>query len=515
MNTGLNFSPASPQSPTVPPTDPRMNKPVNGLAMAPQVAQMPAHAAPPMRTAQPAPVSQPAPAAPAAPVQAPFGTNGLAAMAPKPRQQPGGFGKLAQSFARGMSPEGFAAGQKGAQDERMTQLAEMQEKAKASLIWMQQTAAQPTPQARAAFTLQNAQAIAQATGQPVDQVMQSATDPNAFSDESIQQGIAQFSAFAGIAPEKPEYQGAQLGDGGYGVLNKATGKFEVVQNPDEPERKTGKDVNGYERYLDTGELVFDGVNKVDPEMTPYQRESLALQRQRMEQGGGAGAAPSGYRWKQDGSLEKIPGGPADKQASEYTPAQAGKYKAQASGLSSIEFALNEYRDAVNEHGTKLIANPNDADVAKLEAAHNSLMMLLKSPDMFALGVLTGPDLELLEKSVTPPTGWKSAGANAKTIGARLNVIDRFLAQRRGQIPPEFVQAGPARNGQSGQHLIPGARPTQQAQQPEPDDMDAHIDSLFGDLGDGEDAGGVPDGIDPEDWNWLSPEEQQDYLAGSN
>lgn len=209
---------------------------------------------------------------------------------------------------------------------------------------------------------------------------------------------------------------------------------------------------------------------------------------------------------------------AAKNQSEYTPAQAAKYKAQAGGLDSIKFALGEYRDAVNRHGTKLIANPNDSDVAELEAAHNSLMMLLKSPDMFALGVLTGPDLELLEKSVTPPTGMKSFGANADTIGTRLNVLDRFLAQKYGQIPPEFVP--PSKQSGGNGNLLPSsaggfmntvrglANAPKGPQQADP--MEAHIDSLFGNLEDE-----VPDGMDPENWKYLTPEEQQDYLAGNN
>jgi hypothetical protein len=48
-------------------------------------------------------------------------------------------------------------------------------------------------------------------------------------------------------------------------------------------------------------------------ITPYQRESLDLRRQRIAQmGGGQSKPPSGYRWGANGNLEPIPGGPADK-----------------------------------------------------------------------------------------------------------------------------------------------------------------------------------------------------------
>jgi hypothetical protein len=68
----------------------------------------------------------------------------------------------------------------------------------------------------------------------------------------------------------------------------------------------------FSRSYKTADTVSD--------MTPYQKESLALQKQRLdfdrdkmnapEAGAGRGAAPAGYRWTPEGNQEPIPGGPA-------------------------------------------------------------------------------------------------------------------------------------------------------------------------------------------------------------
>jgi hypothetical protein len=144
--------------------------------------------------------------------------------------------------------------------------------------------------------------------------------------------------------------------------------------------------------------------------------------------------------------------------------------------------------------------------------------------MFALGVLTGPDLEILEKSVTPPTGFKSFGANAETISRRLGVLDRFIAQQRGQIPQEIIEkVGPGQRQRQQSspeeaviNMLPeslrerarqelAARNGQQQRQ-STDDIDpaleAAIDEAFA-LDDDE----IPDGVTPEEWEAMDEQDR--------
>ena len=59
-------------------------------------------------------------------------------------------------------------------------------------------------------------------------------------------------------------------------------------------------------------------------------------------GAGVGRAPSGYRYRQDGTLEAIPGGPADK--SDATPAAEAKDNARTQARSNVSSVLQKLAD---------------------------------------------------------------------------------------------------------------------------------------------------------------------------
>lgn len=438
--------------------------------------------------------------------------------APQPQAKPNPWGNALKGFASGfLGPDKTRAMDQNFADDK-------QKKAKAALIWMQQTAQLPAEQ-RAQFTLRNAQTIASETGQPYERIIASAQDPNGFSDDAMKGAIAQFSAMAGVAPDIPEkmseYQAAQIAQQEAQAKQPkpfSTNNGIVVWDPESAKATLAYDTTPDEKPPWVGAVKnAQGQWEFDPNYIKGYRQ---MHPQSPSSSGNA--PPSGYRWVAgaDGqpALEKIPGGPADKPEIEYTPGQKAKFTQQATALNSIEFAADEYRNAVKKFGTRLIANPNDPNTAELEAAHTNLMMVLKSPEMFALGVLTGPDLDILEKSVTPPTGFKSFGANSETISRRLDVLNRFLAQKRGQIPEEIVdkvgsgkeapQAGPAGIMRGISDAVKGAVG---GEQPTETDISPDIEALLDDaLGpDEEDA---PEGWDPEDWQYLTPEEKREALG---
>lgn len=135
---------------------------------------------------------------------------------PQPEIQPqrpaNPYGGILRGLATGM----LGSEKVGALDQQADE--QKKAKAKAALTWMQQTAAQPVEK-RAAFTLQYAQDIADATGQPYERIVQRAQTPEEFSDEKVNQGIASLSAQLGEGPEKKTYQGVPLGNGGFGVFD--------------------------------------------------------------------------------------------------------------------------------------------------------------------------------------------------------------------------------------------------------------------------------------------------------
>ena len=68
---------------------------------------------------------------------------------------------------------------------------------------------------------------------------------------------------------------------------------------------------------------------------------------------------------------------------------------------SIERVIGKIRALYNTHGTKVL--PSEAR-ARMEALATELYASMKGPDQYALGVLAGPDMALLQKTIPEPTG---------------------------------------------------------------------------------------------------------------
>lgn len=260
--------------------------------------------------------------------------------------------------------------------------------------------------------------------------------------------------------------------------------------------------------------------------------------------------PSGYRWKSDGTLERIPGGPADKPAGpEYTQKQVTDYTNSAKTLDALEGAVNQYQSLIDTYGPQLwdrnlnpLDNPGVRTVAaaKLDAARTAVDIQIK--ELFNLGVLNGPDLDIIRGAIPDLTGGEALGSSKENAKASLGIIYDYIKRGRNQVPEQFIQkARPngAPQGTADQQYspdqvaqakaalanwdrIPAAFKTPQMRamaekiagvgdqaQADPTE-DAFIDGLFP-----EDAGDqVPDGVDPQDWEYFTPEMKQQYLAGA-
>lgn len=190
-------------------------------------------------------------------------------------------------------------------------------------------------------------------------------------------------------------------------------------------------------------------------MSPSERDASArgwagnnLARQRLEfdMGGGAdvgpgqagmvrqfGKPPAGYRWKQDGTLEAIPGGPTDIKAGELG-AKADQRKAAAAGAAeNVLSAVSDARKLVGINtagvGSSLAAIPGtDArDLqSKLETIKANLgfdrlqQMREQSPTGGALGAVAVQELTALQSTVAS----LDQGQSRAELKKSLEKIDR-------------------------------------------------------------------------------------------
>ncbi len=174
--------------------------------------------------------------------------------------------------------------------------------------------------------------------------------------------------------------------------------------------------------------------------------NLARQRLEFDMGGGAdvgpgqagmvrqfGKPPAGYRWKQDGTLEAIPGGPTDIKAGELG-AKAEQRKAAAAGAAeNVLSAVSDARNLVGINtagvGSSLAAIPGtDArDLqSKLETIKANLgfdrlqQMREQSPTGGALGAVAVQELTALQSTVAS----LDQGQSRAELKKSLEKIDR-------------------------------------------------------------------------------------------
>lgn len=138
------------------------------------------------------------------------------------------------------------------------------------------------------------------------------------------------------------------------------------------------------------------------------KDRLSLDRE----GAGAGKAPQGYRFKADGSLEAIPGGPADIKAGELGAKTEAKKASTIAQASSVLDTIDEARGLVGittaGFGSALARVPtSDARnlKAKLETVKANLgfdrlqQMRDQSPTGGALGAVAVQELTALQSTV--------------------------------------------------------------------------------------------------------------------
>jgi hypothetical protein len=81
---------------------------------------------------------------------------------------------------------------------------------------------------------------------------------------------------------------------------------------------------------------------------------------------------------------------------------AKKFKSGSAAAMTLLNNLNEFQGLIGKHGAELM--PGDAK-NRLNSLARDIQLSAKNEDLYSLGVLTGPDLKLLEEIIDAPTGF--------------------------------------------------------------------------------------------------------------
>lgn len=127
-----------------------------------------------------------------------------------------------------------------------------------------------------------------------------------------------------------------------------------------------------------------------------------------------GKAPPGYRWTEGGDLQAITGGPGDK-----LPESQQK---QVVGVNNLNNAIKEYRSELERYGPADSLRPDAR--ATMGTKYNNMM--LQAKEAYNLGVLNGPDLQILQSVITDPRSLTGAITSKKALDTQASELARIM-----------------------------------------------------------------------------------------
>ena len=181
------------------------------------------------------------------------------------------------------------------------------------------------------------------------------------------------------------------------------------------------------------------------QLTPYQKQSLALQ--------ASGQNKPQLLETSNGYVAVNPNNPSQAIPVMFNgqpvigskgnlPEAANK---QVTGATNLKSAIDNYKDTLKGFGTLDIANPDAR--AKMGNAYNNMM--LQAKEAYNLGVLNGPDYQILQSVVKDPTNpssllvsKKALNEQATDLGKQADVIISNVYKTHNRNVPANMQAAP-------------------------------------------------------------------------
>lgn len=136
--------------------------------------------------------------------------------------------------------------------------------------------------------------------------------------------------------------------------------------------------------------------------------------------------------------------------------EAVKFRKATATADNLSTKLNRMRDLVKDKGSFEYGGNAGQE---MEALATEIQLLGKSPELYELGVLTGPDLSLLQKITADPTSLSSMFTRD---GTRLQQIDSQLGSIKQKLDSTSKSLGYRRAGGAESQKAPVSQEDQQA-----------------------------------------------------
>lgn len=116
-------------------------------------------------------------------------------------------------------------------------------------------------------------------------------------------------------------------------------------------------------------------------------------------------------------------------------AGGAKFKDSLLSLQNLDDALQSYKAELDANGTSWF--PLSGERTKTKARFTDVQMQLKN--LYALGAITGPDLEILNNAMTDPTTWGGNLAGANALKSQLTVFEDIIKRSEKNLREVYNQ----------------------------------------------------------------------------
>lgn len=123
--------------------------------------------------------------------------------------------------------------------------------------------------------------------------------------------------------------------------------------------------------------------------------------------------------------------PGTSKAPGQTAQDKQKLQSAEVNYAKITEAIQQYRDVIKRTGahTWSALTPLPSEKAtEMNTAYNNLALLAKGEELYNLGVLNGPDLEIIRRTLADPSTFKGAGSSVKELTGQIDKVEQILTK---------------------------------------------------------------------------------------
>ena len=141
-------------------------------------------------------------------------------------------------------------------------------------------------------------------------------------------------------------------------------------------------------------------------------------------------------------------------AAGFQPPPSADFQKQVTAVKNIRDAVSQYRTHLSSYDR--LMRPGTPEYATMTTAYRNLLLRMK--EAFNLGVLNGPDLQLLTETLGDPASWAGRYAGKETLTSQLDEYEKILNSNESVLRGTYNQPAASPDKPTGAKPAPGDIP---------------------------------------------------------